>query len=277
MKRITSATALAILLSCGPVPWSLSATEAGPSAVTKTNSAPAEEGGSKVPRVPSPGAVRALPAAFAKPLPGSVADLRSMEKHVKNLVSRVSPSVVGLEIGFAEGSGVVISADGLVLTAGHVAGRPNRDVKVTFPDGKTARGKTLGAIESPDCGLLRITDPGPWPYTDIAGQRSPTPGDWVLALGHPGGFDPARSLVARFGRIVEVSGRAIRTDCTITTGDSGGPLVDMHGRVLGIHSYISNGLDDNYHIPIAKFVEFWSRLANGESGGGRRSESAAMN
>lgn len=189
-----------------------------------------------------------------------MAELRAIERHVKELVTRATPAVVSVEVGFAEGSGVIVTPDGLILTAGHVCGRPNRDVKVTFPDGKTVKGKTLGALEGPDCGLIRITDPGPWPNVDIAGARQPAAGDWVLAIGHPGGFDRERSLVTRLGRVIEVSKRAIRTDCTITTGDSGGPLLDMHGRVIGIHSYISNGFDDNYHVPIARFVESWREL-----------------
>jgi serine protease Do len=276
MKCISRAFLVAIVLSLGLTNWRVDAADQPSSPAT--NSPATAASADPLLRVPTPGAVRPLPVAFTKPAPSGMADLRGIEKHVKNLISRISASVVALDVGVAEGSGVVITANGLVLTAGHVAGRANRNVTITFPDGKTARGKTLGAIESPDCGLIRITDPGPWPHTDIAGPRAPMPGDWVLALGHPGGFDPERSMVARFGRIVEVANRAVRTDCTITTGDSGGPLVDMHGRVLGIHSYISNGFDDNYHIPITQFVEHWSRLANGESGGTRGSrDSAALN
>lgn len=219
----------------------------------------------KLLRAPSPGALRSVPAGFTRPAPTSLADLRGMEKHIKNLISRTSASVVGLDVGSSEGSGVVISPEGLVLTAGHVIRRPGRDVTITFPDGKTARGRTLGALDNPDCGLLRISDPGPWPYTEIAGPRQASPGDWVIALGHPGGFEAERPIVARFGRVVEVSNRAVRTECTIITGDSGGPLLDMHGRVLGIHSYISAGFDDNYHIPITKFIESWSKLAGSDS------------
>ena len=99
-----------------------------------------------IPAVPKPPPARRadLPTAFMGNAPTSVTQLRTMERHVKALVARVSPAVVAVEVGYGSGSGVVISADGLVLTAGHVCGEPNRPVRFTFPDGKTARGKTLG-------------------------------------------------------------------------------------------------------------------------------------
>ena len=75
-----------------------------------------------------------------------------MEQQVKTLVARLSPAVVAVEVGYGSGSGVVISADGLVLTAGHVCGRPGRSVRFTFPDGKHARGKTLGLDPDTDAG-----------------------------------------------------------------------------------------------------------------------------
>ena len=123
-----------------------------------------------------------LPAAFTKSAPVTMADLRSMQKHVEALAKRVSPAVVAVEVGSGSGSGVVISADGLVLTAGHVAGEPNRSVQFTFPNGKKAWGKTLGRDYESDTGLMQITDPGPWPYAEMGDLKDTRVGDWVLAL-----------------------------------------------------------------------------------------------
>src|SRR5438477_5453646 len=81
-----------------------------------------------------------LPAVFRKPTPVSIDDLKAIEQQVKAILARVSRAVVAVEIGGTTGSGVVISEDGMVLTAAHVCDRPNRDVTFTFPDGKTARG-----------------------------------------------------------------------------------------------------------------------------------------
>ena len=108
-----------------------------------------------------------MPAGFGKAAPASIADLKAIEQHVKALAARVSPAVVAVEVGSGSGSGVVISADGLVLTAGHVCGGPGRNVRFTFPDGKTARGKTVGVNRESDTGLMRITDRGPWPHAAV--------------------------------------------------------------------------------------------------------------
>jgi serine protease Do len=92
------------------------------------------------------------------------------------------------------------------------------------------------------------------------------PGEWVLALGHPGGFDVKRSLVVRFGRVIQVSEDDIQTDCTISPGDSGGPLLDMQGRVIGIHSFISDSLTENFHVPIRAFYANWEHLVHPAGG-----------
>src|SRR5579859_4312241 len=74
-----------------------------------------------------------LPAAFSRSVPSTIADLKSMQKQIEAVVARVSPAVVSVEVGNGTGSGVVISEDGLVLTAGHVCGEPNRRAGFTFP------------------------------------------------------------------------------------------------------------------------------------------------
>lgn len=214
---------------------------------------------------PVPGPMRLVPPALVKPVPQTAADLQAIEKHVKSLAAKVATAVVSVEVGASTGSGVVVTVGGLVLTAGHVASRPGRSARITFPDGKVVRGKTLGADEESDCGVVLITDSGHWPRAEVADSVSPRLGGWVLALGHPGGFDSERPQVVRLGRIVRVSPSAIQTDCTITTGDSGGPLFDMHGRVVGIHSYVSNSMTENYHIPMARFLDDWASLTQAEA------------
>lgn len=220
------------------------------------------------PAAPKPAADHRREWAFAltKPAPTSIADLKTIEQQVKTLVAQVSPAVVAVNVGFGSGSGVVISADGLVLTAGHVCGRPDRPVRFTFPDGKVARGRTLGLDSDTDCGLMRITDQGPWPHAATGDLQQALAGDWVLALGHPGGFDLKRSLVVRLGRIIRFTPEALQTDCTITSGDSGGPLFDMQGRVIGIHTAISGSTAQNYHVAITSYYEVWDRLAQGGGG-----------
>jgi len=152
-----------------------------------------------------------------------------------------------------------------VLTAGHVCGRPNRQVHFTFSDGKTASGRTLGVDSDNDTGLMRITDAGSWPHAAMGDLSQAHIGDWVLALGHPGGFDLKRSLVIRLGRILRLATNVLQTDCTISPGDSGGPLFDMYGRVIGIHSSISSSVAENFHVAITQYYDDWERLINGSA------------
>jgi serine protease Do len=247
------------LLRGRPARWLLavalfaSAWRAGAQSATATFARPA------VPK-PAPVNLKELPAAFSKPAPTSLADLREIQKRVAALVAQVSPAVVAVELGRSSGSGVVISADGLVLSAGHVVSRAGRKVLFTFPNGKTAHGNTIGVDEDADTGLMRITDPGPWPHVGVGELKHARLGDWALALGHPGGFDPKRSLVVRLGRIIRLMPGVVQTDCTIFPGDSGGPLFDMYGRVIGIHTAIASSTAENFHVPITEFFETWNDL-----------------
>lgn len=260
--------ALLVSLAAAPPSPSPSAGNTNPPARTiKSVSASPDAGTNNLalPVLPRPAPARRadLPAVFTKAVPDSVADLRVIERHTKRLAARLSPMVVAIEVGAGTGSGVVVSADGLVLTAGHVGGRAGRTAHFTFPTGKKARGKTLGVDLESDTGFLRITDPGPWPCAAMGELDQARVGDWVLALGHPGGFDQRRSLVVRSGRIIELADDALQTDCAIGPGDSGGPLFDMHGRVIGIHSAISASVADNFHAAITGFYSTWAVLTKG--------------
>jgi serine protease Do len=246
--RLPRAGSACWLLAVWLVAWS------GPAAAQGSDSAWTR------PAMPKPAAVRdALPAVFRKPAPVSLADLRAIQRHVTALVPRVSAAVVAVEIGDGSGSGVVVSPDGLVLTAGHVADRAGRKAVLRFPDGKTTLATTIGVDADADTGVMRILEPGPWPYVSI-GEDDGRLGDWTLALGNPGGFDPARSLVVRLGRIIRVMPGLMQTDCAILPGDSGGPLFDMHGRVIGIHTAIARSTEENFHVSITEFFDTWAGM-----------------
>lgn len=213
------------------------------------------------------GTPRRLPPVFVQEQPKTISDLRSIEQHVSGLVTSVSKAVVTLQVGASTGSGVVISPDGLVLTVAHVCRSPGREVTFIFPDGRKAKGKTLGINHAMDSALARITEGGPWPFTPPGSLDHANLGQWVLALGHPGGFDAQRPVVARLGRIIRLGRDAVQTDCTLMAGDSGGPLFDMHGRVIGIHSRISDSTAENFHVPITTYFATWERLAKAENWG----------
>lgn len=208
-----------------------------------------------------------LPPAFEKAVPETVKDLQDIQKHVRTLLDRTLRCTVGIRIGAAQGSGVIISKDGYVLTAGHVSGTPDRNCKIILPDGRVLNGKTLGANRGIDSGLIKITDEGDYPFCEMAQSADVKKGHWCLAIGHPGGVQAGRSPVVRLGRILEASKSFVRTDCTLVGGDSGGPLFDMTGKVIGIHSRIGGPITANIHVPVDTYRETWDRLAKGEEWG----------
>jgi serine protease Do len=198
--------------------------------------------------------------------PESVADLRAMQEHVLRLTERLQKSTVGVRVGPAHGSGVVIK-DGYVLTAGHVVGLPNRQAAFVLFDGRVVRGKTLGMNAEIDSGLMKINEAPDVPVVEMGDSSKLKKGQWVLALGHPGGYETGRRPVLRMGRILDIEDDLIRTDCTLVGGDSGGPLFDMEGKVIAIHSRIGEYLTANIHVPVNTYKESWDRLAAGEAWG----------
>jgi serine protease Do len=116
--------------------------------------------------------------------------------------------------------------------------------------------------------MIKITDKGPFPYAKMGDSDKLKVSEWVISIGHPGGFKPTRSTVVRIGRVVRTTNSIIQTDCTLVGGDSGGPLFDMQGRVVGIHSRIGLPITENVHVPVNTYKDTWERLAKGDSWGG---------
>jgi len=199
--------------------------------------------------------------------PRTKADLLSIERMVRQVASKGIPATVGLELGPARGSGVIISADGYILTAGHVARRPDLNVTVVLHNGKRVKGKTLGIGYGMDAGLVKITDKGNWPFVKTGKSSNLANGYWCVAIGHPGGQKPGRPPTVRLGRVIVANHRLIRTDNTLISGDSGGPLFNLKGQVIGIHSRIGMPTSANIHVPIDTYTENWKRLVAGQSWG----------
>lgn len=198
-------------------------------------------------------------------VPKAPADLKLLEKQVQQVIARVRQATVGVRVGASQGSGVIVSPDGYVLTAGHVVSKPNERATFFLPDGRTAQGKTLGMYVSADAGLMKIADKGPWPYVEMGRSVELRPGMWCLALGHPLGYEKERPPVVRVGRILRVGPTLVQSDCPLVGGDSGGPLFDLQGRVIAIHSRIGGPTDMNLHVPVDVFHESWERLKKGEA------------
>jgi serine protease Do len=220
---------------------------------------------------PAPLRAEPVPAPPLKTQPETLEDLRALQRQVAAVSKRVSPAVVGLRVGRGLGSGVIVSEDGIVLTAGHVSGDPDKECTVILPDGKLVKGKTLGAFRTIDSGMVKITDPPPtggkWPFVELGHSAPLRRGQWCVALGHPGGFKPGRTPPLRLGRVLDNRATLIRTDCTLVGGDSGGPLFDLDGKLIAIHSRIGATVSENIHVPIDTYRDTWKRLIAAEAWG----------
>ena len=200
--------------------------------------------------------------------PRNVGHLRLLQEQVQRVAQQAMPATVGVLVGRGAGSGVIVSADGLVLTAGHVIGKANRRATILLPDGRELLGKTLGANHDVDAGMVQLDNPpDDLPFLPIA-KTKPKIGEWVITTGQPGGMVDDRSPPLRLGRVLGIGEDWVCTDCTLVGGDSGGPLINLRGEVLGIHSSIGPAIVHNFHIPVVEFQSSWDRLLAGEVWGG---------
>ena len=212
--------------------------------------------------------------------PESIEELKILQTAVKKIVDKTTPCTVGVMIGLGAGSGVIVNEDGLVLTAAHVSGEPGKPCILILPDGTRVKGKTLGTNNKLDSGMIQITDKGPkdgkWPFLKVGKSEDLKKGQWLVALGHPGGWRKDRPPVARLGQVQDSTKDYVRTNCTLVGGDSGGPLFDLDGNVVGIHSRIGYTLASNMHVPADAFKKEWDQLLKGEQVGKPVKPSAAV-
>jgi serine protease Do len=242
LSRLVVATVVGIIASWGAIAVSI---EAGPAQ-------PA--------RIAPPMAQAEPSLGLGEPGPRNVADLRAIQARVEAIADHVRQCTVGLIVGEAQGSGVIVSENGLVLTAAHVLTASGRKVTVVMPDGKHLEGHALGVNAGSDCGAVQITESGPFPACKLSNMRTLHVGDWCVATGHPGGYQEGRAPVMRLGRVVEFLAGMVQTDCPLLGGDSGGPLFDLNGNVIGINSRIGARAILNLHVPIVLFLRDWDRL-----------------
>ena len=208
-------------------------------------------------------------AAASSALRASEPDLAALESKVESVAQQTLPATVALvsEDTNSSGSGVVVSADGLILTAAHVV-QGAKEMFVVFPDGEQITGKVLGANYSKDIAMVKTKVKGPFTFVKLGESKPLRAGDWLVALGHSTGFDATRTPPVRFGRVISRGpGNFLTTDCTLIGGDSGGPLFDLDGKLVGIHSSIGKDRENNNHAGIDGFRDDWSRMLDGKSWG----------
>jgi serine protease Do len=199
-----------------------------------------------------------------KKAPEDAKDLQFIQGALQKALPQARAATVCIEIGEGSGTGVIVSADGLILTAAHVSTGVGRKITVIMEDGTKHKAETLGLVSDTDAAMVRITDKGTWPFVEIDRAATTRLGDWVFSLGHSGGFDKDRGSVVRLGRIVRMANSTWQSDCMLIGGDSGGPLFDITGRLIGIHSRVGQQLAVNMHVPMSEYVTHWDAMMKNE-------------
>ena len=140
------------------------------------------------------------------------------------------------------GSGVLVSADGYILTNSHVVQNRQADVRVTLPDDREVDAVIVGIDELTDLAVLRVKVTGaePLPWGDSSKLRL---AEWVLAVGNPFQFNETVtagivSAVNRHAPQLDWYNDFIQTDAAINPGNSGGPLINTRGELVGINTMI---------------------------------------
>ncbi len=195
-----------------------------------------------------------------KKVPQTKEDLIEIQNALVDSLQRVRKATVSISLGKGFGSGVIVSPDGLVLTAAHVTAGVDKELTVILNDGTKLKAISMGLVSNTDAAMMRITEEGEYPYVDINKDNDYKLGHWIFALGHSGGFDKERGPVVRLGRIVKDSESTLHTDCKVIGGDSGGPLFDMEGRLIGIHSRVSKTMEQNMHVPMREYIKHWDEM-----------------
>ncbi|MBI4834034.1 MAG: trypsin-like peptidase domain-containing protein [Planctomycetes bacterium] len=139
------------------------------------------------------------------------------------------------------GSGVIVDADGYILTNYHVVGGAD-EIKVILADKREFKGKVIGGDEMTDLAVVRIKAKNLIPAA-MGDSDSTKIGEWVVAIGNPFGLDNTvtSGIISARREAFNVSGKGndfIQTDAAINPGNSGGPLVNLKGEVIGINSSI---------------------------------------
>ena len=241
------------------------------------------------------------PAASAEADPVSTSqvsqtDAPAVEGSVESVAQKVLPSVVKIDVtgqgGGASGSGIILTADGTILTNNHVVemAQGGGSVKVSFDDGTSADAEILGTDPLTDTAVIKASGVSGLTPATIGKSANLGVGEGVVAVGSPFGLDATvtSGIVSALDRPVNVGSDdqgnsttypAIQTDAAINPGNSGGPLVDMTGAVVGINSSIrtaasqspygsagqSGSIGLGFAIPIDEVMPIVDQMAKGET------------
>ena len=147
-----------------------------------------------------------------------------------------------------QGSGVIFSEEGLVLTNAHVIEKTDQLI-VGLSDGRRVLGNVVGEDSLTDLAVIKLRSKGPWPTAQLGDSDNLKVGDWAIAVGNPFGLENTVTLgiISNLNRDVAQLGISdkridlIQTDAAINPGNSGGPLLNSVGEVIGINTLVRSG------------------------------------
>ncbi len=171
---------------------------------------------------------------------------------IEAVAANVLPSAVQIRGAAGEGSGVVLSADGLIMTNNHVlqAGQGG-GLEAIFSDGRAAPVQIVGTAPAADIAVVRASGVTNLRAATLGNSDELSQGQTVIAVGSPLGLSGTvtTGIISALQRPVQAGGSgsgqssvldAIQTDAAINPGNSGGPLVDDQGRVIGVNTAIAS-------------------------------------
>ena len=173
--------------------------------------------------------------------------------------------------GEGTGSGIVLNANGDILTNAHVVSGATQ-ITVTFKDGKTAPATVTNSNTSADLAVLRVNGAGSSLHPLVLGNSdSVLVGDTAYAIGAPFGLveSMAKGIVSGLNRTDPATGLTglIQTDARINPGNSGGPLLNAQGEVIGINDSIESPVAGNVGVGFAIPINAVKRLLGSLEGG----------
>lgn len=164
----------------------------------------------------------------------------------EEIYKKVSPSVVSviatLSNGTGSGSGVIMSADGYIITNDHVVADA-QSVSVQLSDGTQMDAQIIGTDEQTDLAVIKVEPESELTPAEFGNSDDLQPGEYAYAIGSPGGVQFANTItggrISAINRDVTINDRVmtlIQTDASINPGNSGGALINKYGQVVGITS-----------------------------------------
>jgi S1-C subfamily serine protease len=195
----------------------------------------------------------------------------SLQAAIRAVLEKVRPSVV--RIGHGKPpiflSGIIITNNGLIVTAGHTSCSVGESMEIHMPGDKMVNGTLLAKLKEPDLALVQIAEKEAWPAVDIGRSDTISNRDPLLALGFGdsnlyGPFGSVPPCSVRLGYRLELLPRQqtglLRTTVQACVGDSGGPLFDLTGSLVGILSRVDSGTSSLY-VPSQLLLRTWNKLA----------------